>query len=498
MINNTSEIYETQSEIPSDVLKSPSLLFLYYRIEQILGIKTGSGALKKLNEYMEKKCKSSFLENPASYEALLSSREHIHAISKYLTVNETCFFRESAHFELLTSLLPGLIKQGRSLRVCSAAVSIGCEAYSLAMLFEHFKKNGFNFDYSIDAFDVNTEAIETAKEGRYTSNTIRSEAALYKHLLDTYLINENNEYIVREDIRGKINFFSHNIMQGLEKKYDVIFFRNALIYFTLRNRLCVINNLTEALNPNGILFLGISETASVNHPLLANQCAHNVFYFQKLSSLNAGKHVDFKRKIKPEKIEKSLKKTNITDSFYKLSELPVSCGEIADILKNEDGKENAHNVLDMIVNNITDTISGSSLAASSLYFLRIQDFNNANLVLNFLEKHNSCAFTCFLRAEYLLARGDVINAENLYQEASVKDKYFWPAFYKIAVISANGNITRFEYKINKTIESIGLSHNVSAFNYECFMGGFSADYFQRILEKKLKERKEVSNEYQEH
>jgi hypothetical protein len=80
-------------------------------------------------------------------------------------------------------------------------------------------------------------------------------------------------------------------------------------------------------------------------------------------------------------------------------------------------------------------------------------------------------------------------AEKYYQQAAVKDKSFWPAFYRIAILCAEGNSTIFEYKVKKTIESVALAKNSEPEHknyFECFLGGFSSDYFIRILEKKLK------------
>ncbi|MCL2809641.1 MAG: chemotaxis protein CheR, partial [Treponema sp.] len=224
--------FEFISDLPSEILSSPALLFLYYRIEQILGIKAAADSLNNLNQYLEKSCGSSFIENPAAYEFLLTSREQIYNISKLLTINETYFFREGIHFTLLTNLLPDLIKLGKPLQICCAAVSIGCEAYTIAMLLDYYIKKGFRFDYYIDAFDINLEAIETAKNARYNKNTFRADGVSWKHILDSYLIQDNNEFIVVKEIQNKVNFFPHNIMRGLEKQYDIIFFRNSLIYFS--------------------------------------------------------------------------------------------------------------------------------------------------------------------------------------------------------------------------------------------------------------------------
>jgi chemotaxis protein methyltransferase CheR len=495
MSYNTA-VLDTAIEVPTEVISNPALLFLYYRIEQILGIKTESDALIKLNEYMELNCGASFIENPAAYDYLLTSREQIYIISKFLTVNETYFFREVDHFNLLSSLLPELANLGRPLQICSAAVSIGCEAYSIAMLLDYHIKNGLHFDFSVDAFDISAESIETAKNARYTSNSIRFDGASCKHLLDLYLTQDGDEYVVSDNIRKKVRFFPHNIMRGLDKQYDIIFFRNSLIYFSSKSRIFVINNLSESLLNNGLLFIGASETPSVKHPLLVSRNLSDVFYFQKTGTpyiyeklgsysllTEHHKYADHKQK-KQEKLPAE----NKTRSFHSRNEISVSCAEINEILKKEDGRPNAEKTLDALKNKNLSSHSGSALAASAIYYLNAQDFNNADEIISYLEKYNSGAFTRFLRGEYYFLSGILSKAEVFYNESSVKDKFFWPAFYRIAILSADVNPTRYEYKIKKTIESIKLLQSMEPDikrNYECFMGGFSPDYFRRILEKKL-------------
>jgi chemotaxis protein methyltransferase CheR len=52
----------------------------------------------------------------------------------------------------------------------------------------------------------------------------------------------------------------------------------------------------------------------------------------------------------------------------------------------------------------------------------------------------------------------------------------------MSLLAAEGNRTVYEYKIRKALESIDLGKE---FSYECFIGGFSPDYYRRILEKRL-------------
>jgi chemotaxis protein methyltransferase CheR len=491
MTDNTAAA-DTSLEVPVEVLSNPTLLFLYYRMEQILGIKSKAEPLKKLNEYIEENCGYSFLENSNLYENFISSKKHIFNFSKFLSVNETYFFRESAHFKLLADLLPDFAKLNRPVQICSAAASIGCEAYSIAMLFDYYAKKGLSIDFTIDAFDVSNEAVETAKNARFSENSFRNDGSDWKHILDSYLESEKSEFIVKQNIQRKVRFFPHNIMTPLDKQYDIIFFKNALIYFSFGNRPTVLNNLSNSLLNGGLLFLSASETSAVKHPLLSGRYSSDVFYFQKIDE--HGTIPDLKQNNLPsENIKVSHKKktksklANYTQTSIQ-RELAVNYQDISDILKNEEGKENAEHIMDMITNKNTDSLCGSCLAAAVIYYLHNQDFDYADKILSFLEKYNTGACARFLRGELFFLLGNAAEAEHYYQEASIKDKYFWPAFYRISILCSEGNQTRYEYKIKKAIESIRLlndSEQAKEPNYEFFLGGFSPDYFLRILEKKL-------------
>ena len=278
-------------EIPEQVLASPALLYLFHRVEQILGIKSAPESLEKLNKHLEEQTGAAFIENPGAFERALISQDQIFAAADFLTVNETYFFREGAHFNLLMrQFLPQLASLNRPIQICSAASSIGCEAYSLAMLLDFYaknksarEKNNAAFDFRIDAFDISAAAIESAKNARYTANTMRTDGAEWKYILDSYLHKEGSEYVVARALREKVKFFTHNIMDSIGKQYDVIFFRNAMIYFSQENRRAIMDNLAESLVNDGILFLGTTETSSVRHPLLINRYVSDVFYFQKIS-----------------------------------------------------------------------------------------------------------------------------------------------------------------------------------------------------------------------
>lgn len=207
----------------------------------------------------------------------------------FLTVNETYFFREPAHFSFLWELLPSFEKTG--LRICCAASATGCEAYSAGMMIESYNKNAAASRsapllYSIDAFDINRKVIEIAREGVYGPRAMREDGSCFRYMAEPYLKKTENEYRVEPSLKKNINFFVHNLMDELSAgQYDIIFFRNAFIYFSNRSRGRVILNLSKVLREGGILLLGVSETAGAHNACsdagLEEKNRKDVFYFQK-------------------------------------------------------------------------------------------------------------------------------------------------------------------------------------------------------------------------
>ena len=493
-------------EIPEQVLASPALLYLFHRVEQILGIKSSFESLEKLNKHLEEQTGAAFIENPGAFERAFISQEQIFAAADFLTVNETYFFREGAHFNLLMrQFLPQLAALNRPIQICSAASSIGCEAFSLAMLLDFYAKNknaraqnNAAFDFRIDAFDISAAAIESAKNARYTANTMRTDGAEWKYILDSYLHKEGSEYVVARALREKVNFFTHNVMDSIGKQYDVIFFRNAMIYFLQENRRAIMDNLAASLVNDGILFLGTTETSSVRHPLLINRYVSDVFYFQKISPAFYYSQPSSTARQKTAAdfnvVEKSAVSIEPARDFVQkeeksridINEQSINCKEVEVILEKDEGAPNAQKVLEIIKSEklSNSALTGNELAAAVTTFLGSEDFASASLALTQLEKcgKDEEAVTSFLRGEYDFLCGRTDDAEKSYADAAAKDKAFWPAFYRISAFAAHGNRTLYEYKLKKACESLELGKKL---HYECFMGGFSPDYFLRILEKKL-------------
>ncbi|MFN3695088.1 MAG: CheR family methyltransferase, partial [Ignavibacterium sp.] len=79
-----------------------------------------------------------------------------------------------------------------------------------------------------------------------------------------YFRKADNYYEISPVIKGMVDFRYLNLYEDIGMiglgNVDVIFCANVLIYFDQNSKIKVINNLYRALNKNGYLFIGYSES----------------------------------------------------------------------------------------------------------------------------------------------------------------------------------------------------------------------------------------------
>ncbi|MDR2392752.1 MAG: chemotaxis protein CheR [Treponema sp.] len=509
----------------------PLMYQLYQQVEHTLGIRASPEALVHLKNHLnqspnlvpQNKASPGSSGDREKYGHIFSSPEALFDLARLLTVHETYFFREQVHFSvLLRELLPGFSALGRPLRICSAATSIGCEAYSIAMVLDYYKQiSGLSpFSWEIDAFDIDQDVIETANKGYYRANVFREDGNQWKFLLDRYVSVAEGTYRVDPRLRDHIHFYLHNIMEGLPaQSYDLIFFRNVSIYFSVESRIKVMNILADALIPDGYLMVGISETAGMEHPLLVNCFKAEAFYFQKKATA-----AENSQQLQPQRIPRIVPKSEDADAKpwkkgliiepLHIAELiaddkearlitektlallaavpwaiPNPAGtseregygpaldEPGNIINNSEGKRKRSTPEDMVAGLVC---MGNELITSLIVLINQGDCFKADPLLVFIEQYDSSAYTHFLRGEYFYLKTKAQDAESSYKMAIRQDKTFWPAFYRLASLAAPGNQIRYVYKIDQALKSIAQGKERG---YEVFIGGFSPDYYQRALEK---------------
>lgn len=196
-----------------------------------------------------------------------------------MTTHHTYFFREFTHFEYLESHLSEIADRVRQrgenkISVWSAACSRGQEVYSLSLFLDiHLKQVAPDISYEILGTDIDPESVKMAKNGVYpwedvkkipmqylNGNWVRGsgDIASFAKIKDQYKKNCQFDVVNLNDIKP------------LNKKFDIIFCRNVFIYFNLDQIKNITKSLMGYLKPEGLFFVGISETL--------NGVAENIHY----------------------------------------------------------------------------------------------------------------------------------------------------------------------------------------------------------------------------
>lgn len=186
-------------------------------------------------------------------------------IVEAMTTNETSWFRDGHPFKTLEEVIfPELGKEKRNpVRIWSAACSAGQEPYSISMTVQEFQTSNpglLSGNIQIVATDISPAILSVGEAGRYDAMAMArglDEERKRKFFKTTPAYSE-----VIPQVRARVQFRELNLLKSyaLLGKFDVIFCRNVLIYFSSECKRDIINRMASSLNPGGYLFLGGSES----------------------------------------------------------------------------------------------------------------------------------------------------------------------------------------------------------------------------------------------
>jgi chemotaxis protein methyltransferase CheR len=184
-----------------------------------------------------------------------------------MTTNETFWFRDNHPFSILGGqVLPDYIKRKqRTLAIWSAACSTGQEPYSISISVQEFlaRNPGSFSDIRITATDISPAVLEEARQGSYDSMALAR--GLPADIRSRYFKRDTSHWQerwqLRDDVRKRVRFTQGNLLASYTPlgRFDVIFCRNVLIYFSAESKVDILRRMAESLNPGGYLFLGASE-----------------------------------------------------------------------------------------------------------------------------------------------------------------------------------------------------------------------------------------------
>jgi chemotaxis protein methyltransferase CheR len=184
-----------------------------------------------------------------------------------VTTNKTDFFREPSHFSYLSrTVLPDLRRRGRkSVRLWSAACSIGAEPYSIAMTCAHDAEANGPLAAFVLATDLSTDVLRDAQHGVYAAEMLEAVPDALRKRYIRYSTQDRSRARIVPELRSMVGFARLNLMDPsypIGDPMQVIFCRNVLIYFDKATQFRVLERLCRRLEQGGYLFLGHSESVT--------------------------------------------------------------------------------------------------------------------------------------------------------------------------------------------------------------------------------------------
>ncbi|TVP89368.1 MAG: protein-glutamate O-methyltransferase CheR [Pseudomonadaceae bacterium] len=211
------------------------------------------------------------------------------AVVDAMTTNETLWFRDVYPFEVLKKkLIPEFIKANphQRLRIWSAACSSGQEPYSLSMAIDEFDRTNLGqlrAGAQIVATDLSGSILTAAKSAEYDSLSVARGLAP-ERLTRYFDPLSPGRWAVKQPIRSRVEFRALNLLDSYAMlgKFDIVFCRNVLIYFSAEVKKDILRRIHATLKPGGYLMLGASEALNGLPELYQMvQCSPGIVYQAK-------------------------------------------------------------------------------------------------------------------------------------------------------------------------------------------------------------------------
>ncbi|GAB4024920.1 CheR family methyltransferase [Spirosoma koreense] len=206
-----------------------------------------------------------------------------------LLINVTSFFRDADTMDYVQKvLLPQLVREKNPqepIRIWVPACSTGQEAYSIAiMLLEVLGERALSRNIQLFATDLSESAVAKARLGSYTRGEVMDISA---RRLQRFFTKVDDHYRINKSVRDLCVFAPHNLLKDPPfSRLDLISCRNLLIYLDTSLQRKAIVTFHYALNPNGYLILGKSETVGTSAQMFS-QIEKNYKIFSRKNDIDS-------------------------------------------------------------------------------------------------------------------------------------------------------------------------------------------------------------------
>jgi len=204
---------------------------------------------------------------------IASDKSFLQKIKNDITVNTTELFRDKEIWKYVNDIVIPSIKNNEEISIWHAGCSSGEEVYSMMILLDVY---GLLDKTKILATDLNDRIIEVAKTAKYKNNIIADYHKNFdlvfdeidnlpkKPVIEDYFDFDEKTSVLKlkSFMRNRVEFINHDLVNDepkIDKKFDIIFCRNVLIYFNMSLQTTIINSFYNKLNNKGSIVLGAHE-----------------------------------------------------------------------------------------------------------------------------------------------------------------------------------------------------------------------------------------------
>lgn len=198
------------------------------------------------------------------YSYCMESPTELRQLFRELLINVTGFFRDPEAFKILNKeCIEPLVQSyegGEPARIWVPGCATGEEAYSIAILLEEAKEKFHveDFEFKVFATDVSEEIIQVATKSHFTEGAC---ADLSSDRIQRFFRREGENFVPKMHLRDRMVFVTHNVICDPPfTRIDLVSCRNMLIYFDSKAQNRALACLHFAVKPQGVLWLGPSES----------------------------------------------------------------------------------------------------------------------------------------------------------------------------------------------------------------------------------------------
>lgn len=248
-----------------------------------------------LRRQVEKRYRALDLPSLQAYlQYVRGNTTELSILQQSFLISVTAFFRDPETFQVLDKLLRQLLdskQDGDSIRVWVPGCATGEEVYSIAMLLADILGPRIrNIDVRVFATDISHSATEFARVGSYPATVLEQLKPGWR---DRYFVPDGTNFKVDKSIRELCVFSVHDVIRHPPFiRMDLVSCRNLLIYFKPAMQEALFSNFHYALNPQGILLLGKSESAGPASALFEIIDSRNKLFRRKSSTVTRPLRVD--------------------------------------------------------------------------------------------------------------------------------------------------------------------------------------------------------------